>query len=160
MYPKPGKHLFVTFDLLPFHWDYLLLTNLLLVCCSYIWNLKWSGCGLSLWTADPAVVFNLLLELKLLWQTGCQHSEHSSVTASTGRLTAPLTPSFPLRSEESALQASGRRAEERQEALWRSEPTANEQRRSGHVRKRRGSAHVIRSEKETEKKCREGETGG
>lgn len=46
-----------------------------------------------------------------------------------------LTPSLlsPLRSEESALQASGRRAEERQEALWRSEPAAGQQWRRGHV---------------------------
>lgn len=42
----------------------------------------------------------------------------------------PSTPfSLPnLRFEESALQAGGRRAEERQEALRRSEPAAGEQR--------------------------------
>lgn len=105
----------------------------------------------------PQLYFFFLLELMLLWQTGCQHSEHSSVTASTSRLTAPLTPSFPLRSEESALQASRCGAEECQEALWRSEPTANEQRRSGHVSKRSGSAHVIGGEKVTEIKWKERE---
>lgn len=94
------------------------------------------------------MIIFFLLELMLLWRTGCQHSEHSPVTAWSGPLTAPLTPSFALRSEESALQASGRRAEERQEALWRSEPATNKQRRSGHVteeEEEEGPAHVIGS---------------
>lgn len=42
-------------------------------------------------------------------------------------------PFFPLRFEESALQASRRCAEECQETLWWSEPAADEQRRSGRV---------------------------
>lgn len=46
-------------------------------------------------------------------------------------------PFSPFRSEESAVQAGGRRAEERQEALRRSEPAAAEQRRGGHVMKER-----------------------
>lgn len=45
----------------------------------------------------------------------------------------PIPIFFPLRFEESALQASRRCAEKCQETLWWSEPAAGEQRRSGHV---------------------------
>lgn len=104
----------------------------------------------------------------LLWKTGCQHSEHVGSSKPPWQDDWQLfysTPLFPPhqslhRFEESALQASGRCAEECQETLWWSEPAAGEQRRSGHVT--RGTVHVLGGEKMV-RMCvtsREGETGG
>lgn len=47
----------------------------------------------------------------------------------------PSAPFYPHRFEESAVQASRRRAEERQETLWWSEPAADGERRSGCVKR-------------------------
>lgn len=99
MYPKPGKHLFVTF------WFTAFFTGI--TCCwptsscfpartFETFNDKDVGCILGQLTPQlyfPFLFFFSLLELVLLWQTGCQHSEHSSVSASTAPFNCLLSPS-------------------------------------------------------------------
>lgn len=155
MYPTPGKHLFVTFDLLPFHWGYLLLTDLLLFSCPYVLNLRWWGCGLSLWTAAP---FFFSLELQLLWQTGCQHwarVSHCLHRPTPGSFN-PLLSSSDLRNQPYRRADAVRRSVRRRFDDQNLRPMNNGE----VVMWGRGGGQRMWSEKVTGMKCQEGETGG